>query len=306
MRDPMELVRFEQDAHASELGARTLIVALGGLIDAGNTQRLLVQHLLANGDPVVVASFDIDQLLDYRGRRPLMTFERDRFTSYEDPSLNLYRLTDDEGTPYLLLAGPEPDYQWERVSEAVRVLTRRLGVQLVISAHGIPMAVPHTRPVGMTKYATDPRLIPDNDAVFGEVQIPGNLEQLVHLRLGESGVDAIGLALHVPHYLAAMDFGDATVAALDPIVGFTGLSLPVTDRAMQAELHRAEISRQIEANPEIRDVVQGIEQQYDAFAQGRQRQNLLATELAELPSAEEIGAEFEEFLRTEVGDDDED
>lgn len=155
MRDPLELIRFESDAHASELGARTMVVALGGLVDAGNTQRLLVQHLLANSNPVVVASFDIDQLLDYRGRRPLMTFDRDRLTSYEDPSLNLYRLTDDEGTPFLLLAGPEPDYQWERVCEAVLFLTRRLGVQMVISAHGIPMAVPHTRPVGMTRYATD-------------------------------------------------------------------------------------------------------------------------------------------------------
>ncbi len=299
MRDPLELIRFESDAHASELGARTMVIALGGLVDAGNTQRQLVQHLLANADPAVVASFDIDQLLDYRGRRPMMTFDRDRFTSYEDPSLNLYRMTDDEGTPFLLLVGPEPDYQWERVCEAVLFLTRRLGVQLVIGAHGIPMAVPHTRPVGMTRYATDSSLIPDNDPVFGSVQIPGSLEQLLHYRLGEHGVDAIGFALHVPHYLAAMDFGDATVAALDAIVGVTGLSLPVTELAMQAELNRAEIARQIEANPEVMDVVQGIEQQYDAFQEGRQRQNLLATELAELPSADEIGAEFEEFLRTE-------
>lgn len=302
MQDPFELVRFEQDAHASELGARTMIVALGGLVDAGNTQRLIVQHLLGNCDPIVVASFDIDQLLDYRGRRPVMTFDRDRFTAYEDPSLNLYRLTDDEGTPFLLLAGPEPDYQWERVCEAVRILTRRFGVQTVLSAHGIPMAVPHTRPVGVTKYATDPSLIPDNEPVFGAVQIPGSMEQLLHFRLGEAGVDAIGIAMHVPHYLAAMDFGDAAVAAVDTIVGFTGLSLPVTELAMQAELHRAEIGRQIDANPEIREVVQGIEQQYDAFAEGRKRQNLLATELAELPSAEEIGAELEQFLRDETGD----
>lgn len=303
MRDPLELIRFEQDAHASELGARTMIVALGGLIDAGNTQRLLVQHLLAHGDPVVVASFDIDQLLDYRGRRPMMTFDRDHFASYDDPSLNLYRLEDDEGTPYLLLAGPEPDYQWERVVEAIRFLVRRLGVQLVVSAHGIPMAVPHTRPVGMTKYATDPALIPDNNPVFAAMQVPGSLESLVHLRLGEAEVDAVGFALHVPHYLAAMDFGDAAVAAADAIVGLTGLSLPVSDLAMQAEVYRAEIARQIEANPEIAEAVSGMEQQYDAFVEGQQRQSLLATEMSELPSAEEIGAELEEFLRAETGED---
>ena len=35
----------------------------------------------------------------------------------------------------------------------------------------------------------------------------------------------------------------------------------------------------------------------DAFLAGQQRPSLLATESAEIPSAEEIGAEFEQFLR---------
>ncbi|GAB3585124.1 PAC2 family protein [Calidifontibacter terrae] len=303
MQDPLELIRFETDTHASQVGAPTMIVALGGLIDAGNTQQLLVRHLLGSLEHTVVASFDVDQLLDYRGRRPVMTFDRDHYSAYDDPAMNLYRLVDDEGTPFLLLAGPEPDYQWERVIEAIRFLVRRLAVQMVVSAFGIPMAVPHTRPVGMTRYATDRSLIPENNPVFGTVQVPGTLESLLHLRLDEAGIDAVGFAVHVPHYLAQMDFVDSAVATIDAISGLTGLSLPVTDLAMQAELNRVEITRQIESNDEIKEAVEGMEQQYDAFQEGRQRQNLLATELAELPSAEEIGAEFEQFLRDETSDD---
>lgn len=304
MQDPRELYQLETDTHASALGAHTMVVSLGGLIDAGNTQQLLTAHLLGTLEHTVVASFDVDQLLDYRGRRPVMTFDRDRFTEYADPSLLLYRMTDAEGTPFYLLAGPEPDYQWERTIEAIRQLVRRLGVQLVVSAQGIPMGVPHTRPIGMTKFASNPTLIPDNEALFGAVQIPGSLDSLMHLRLGESGVDTVGFAVHVPHYLAQMDFGDAAVTALHAITGLTGLAIPAQELAALAGLHRAEIAKQVEESDEVGDVVHGLEDQYDAFTEGLKRQNLLATELAQLPSADEIGAELEQFLRDEDDPDD--
>ncbi|MFC6706120.1 PAC2 family protein [Flexivirga alba] len=299
MQDPRELYQLETDTHASSLGAHTMVVSLGGLIDAGNTQQLLTAHMLGTLEHTVVASFDVDQLLDYRGRRPVMTFDRDRFTEYADPSLLLYRMIDAEGTPFYLLAGPEPDYQWERMIEAIRQLIRRLGVQLVVSAQGIPMGVPHTRPVGMTRFASKPSLIPENEALFGSVQVPGSLDSLLHLRLGESGVDTVGFAIHVPHYLAQMDFGDAAVEALNAITGLTGLDIPVHELSALAGLHRAEIGRQVDENEEVGEVVHGLEEQYDAFTEGLKRQNLLATEMAELPSADEIGAELEKFLREE-------
>lgn len=300
MLDPAALYRLETDPTRDDLHASTLIVALGGLIDAGLTQRLMIDHVLEVSDAEVVASFDIDQLLDYRGRRPAMTFSSDQLTSYDDPTLLLHRVTDEEGNAFFVLEGPEPDYQWERVVEAVRQLVRLLGVRLVVSAQGIPMAVPHTRPVGMTRYASDRSLIPENDPVFGTMQIPSSLENLLHLRLAESGTDTVGFAVHVPHYLAQVEFGDAAVAALEAIHGVTGLAIPITDLAAQAGLHRAEIARQVEENPEVTQVVAGLEQQYDTFMEGRARKSLLATEMAELPSADEIGAQLEQFLREET------
>lgn len=306
MLDPAALYRLETDPTRDDLHASTLIVALGGLIDAGMTQRLMIDHVLEVSDAEVIASFDIDQLLDYRGRRPAMTFSSDQLTSYDDPTLLLHRVTDEEGNAFFVLEGPEPDYQWERVVEAVRQLVRLLGVRLVVSAQGIPMAVPHTRPVGMTRYASDRSLIPENDPVFGTMQIPSSLENLLHLRLAESGTDTVGFAVHVPHYLAQVEFGDAAVAALEAIHGVTGLAIPITDLAAQAGLHRAEIARQIEENPEVTQVVSGLEQQYDTFMEGRERKSLLATEMAELPSADEIGAQLEQFLREETDEVDED
>ncbi|MDT5279400.1 MAG: hypothetical protein QOJ20_595, partial [Mycobacterium sp.] len=56
-----------------------LIHALEGFSDAGHAIRLSAQHLKNTLDIELVASFAIDELLDYRSRRPLMTFKTDHF-----------------------------------------------------------------------------------------------------------------------------------------------------------------------------------------------------------------------------------
>lgn len=297
MLNPSELYRFETDTDPHQLRASVLVVSLGGFMDAGHTQRLLTDHLLGTSESSVVASFDADQLLDFRGRRPAMIFDTNRWISYDDPSLVLHRLTDRDGTPFLLLAGPEPDYQWERMVEAIRQLVVQLGVTLVVSAHGIPMAVPHTRPIGMTAHATDPRLVPAQDNPFGRVQVPGSLSSLLELRLGESGHDALGFAVHVPHYLAQAEFADGAVTALNAIMAATGLNLPIDDLVAQAGLNRAEIAREVAGSEEVSQVIAALERQYDTYIEGLQKPSLLATDVSELPSADEIGAEFEQFLR---------
>jgi len=68
-----------------------LIHALEGFSDAGHAIKLAAEHLKNSLDTELVASFAIDELLDYRSRRPLMTFKTDHFTHYEEPELNLYR-----------------------------------------------------------------------------------------------------------------------------------------------------------------------------------------------------------------------
>lgn len=297
MLNPSELYRFETDADPQDLQASVMVVALGGFVDAGHTQRLLTDHLLATSESFVVASFDTDQLLDYRGRRPGMVFDTNRWVSYDDPCLALHRMIDRDGTPYLLLSGPEPDYQWERVAEAIRGLVVQLGVNLVVTAHGIPMGVPHTRPIGVTAHATDPRLIPEQINPFGRVQVPGSLLALLELRLGESGHDALGFAVHVPQYLVQTEFADGAVTALNAITAATGLNLPIDDLVAAAGLNRAEIAQEVAGSDEVAQVVAALERQYDTFIEGLQKPSLLATDVSELPSADEIGAEFEQFLR---------
>jgi hypothetical protein len=289
VQNPSALYRWETEPDGLVPSSGILLVMLGAFIDAGNIQRLLSAHLLEGAEAQVVAAFDLDQMFDYRGRRPAMVFDTNRWVSYEDPALLLYRLTDRDGQLYFLLTGPEPDYQWERFAEAVREIVARLRVSLTVSVHGIPMGVPHTRPVGMTAHATDARLVGDAEAPFGRVQVPGSIAALLELRLGEAGKDALGFAVHVPHYLAQSEWAEGALAALNAVVDAAGLN-------------RAEIAREVADNAEAGQVVAALERQYDAFVEGNERPSLLATQESDLPSADQLGAEFERFLRGVSGE----
>jgi hypothetical protein len=282
-----------------------LLYHLEGFIDAGQTGEQLVAELLGRLDHTVVARFDVDRLLDYRARRPMMTFRSDRWVDYEAPELALYLTHDTTGTPFLLLAGPEPDVLWECFARAVGELVDRFGVKLAINFHGIPMGVPHTRPVGLTPHGNRADLVPGHRSWFDEAQVPGSADALLELRLTESGHDVLGLAAHIPHYLARSPYPAASLVVLEAVTAATGLALPQVATALRTEARtiRTEIERQIsESDDDLVAVVHGLESQYDALAGAATRESLIA-EAADLPSADDLAAEFERFLAEREGGD---
>ncbi|MER7333149.1 MULTISPECIES: PAC2 family protein [unclassified Micromonospora] len=302
MLDPHEL--YELIDELPDLGQPVLIQALTGFVDAGSATRLAREQLLTSLDSRPIARFDVDQLFDYRSRRPVMTFVEDHWEAYDAPALELHVLRDDDETPFLLLTGPEPDLQWERFVAAVGALAARLDVRLTVGLNAIPMAVPHTRPAGVTAHATRRELIAGYEPWLQRVQVPGSVGHLLEFRLGELGRDALGFAAHVPHYVAQTEYPAAAEVLLASVSRSTGLLLPRDGLRSAAEVVRQEIDRQVAQTDEAAQLVQALEEQYDAFARGRGERSLLARETGPLPTADELGAELERFLaeQTRPGD----
>lgn len=289
--DPEEL--YEVDSDVPDLTGAVLLHYFEGFMDAGAAGSTLVEHLLATHEHRVVARFDVDELIDYRARRPTMTYATDRWEDYDAPELVVHLLHDAIGTPFLLMTGPEPDRRWEAVSVAVRSLVERWGVRLTAGFHGIPMGVPHTRRLAVISHATRPELITEKSP-FNRVQVPGSLSALLELRLGEAGHDAMGFAAYVPHYLAQGAYPTAAAGLLDALLKSTGLAVNARDLQEAAKRTDAEIARQVAESDEVAQVVEALERQYDAFTSSSE--NLLIAEGDEVPSAEELGAELERFL----------
>lgn len=250
-----------------------LVHALEGFSDAGHAIRLAAAHLKAALDTELVASFAIDELLDYRSRRPLMTFKTDHFTHSDDPELSLYALRDSIGTPFLLLAGLEPDLKWERFITAVRLLAERLGVRQTIGLGTVPMAVPHTRPITMTAHSNNRELISDFQPSISEIQVPGSASNLLEYRMAQHGHEVVGFTVHVPHYLTQTDYPAAAQALLEQVAKTGSLQLPLAALAEAAAEVQAKIDEQVQASAEVAQVVAALERQYDAFIDAQENRS---------------------------------
>ena len=304
MRDPADL--YELHPGFDDVTGLAMLVCLDGFVDAGSAGRQMSEALFERFTAEEVATFDTDRLVDYRSRRPSMTFVENTWTEYTPPKLALYRMHDDEGNPFLVLHGPEPDREWEAFVAAAEHLVDRFAVSLSISVNGIPMAVPHTRPVTVTPHSTRPELVAGHTPWIGRVEVPGSASSLLEFRLGESGHDFIGYAIHVPSYLAQSTYPRAAIAASEYVAGATGLAMPTSGLEDVAGATDVEIEEQVAASEEIQRVVANLERQYDDIMSSRSDEGGGPTPLTQddagLPTADELGAELERFLAEREGD----
>lgn len=295
MREPSGLFELTPDAATVETGL-VMVAGVTGFADAGGAVAGFTQHLLTELDHDVIAVFDNDQLLDYRARRPTMFFDQDHLTEYRPPRLRLLRVRDDLGHPFLLLTGYEPDFQWERFTDAVLELVERLGVASTTWVHSIPMPVPHTRPIGVTVSGNRADLIETMSIWKPRTQLPSTALHVLEHRLFERGDPIVGFVLLVPHYLADAEYPLATVAALDSIGAATGLILPSDSLREEGREFLAKIDEQVEGNTELERMVHSLEARHDSYMHDNPLPSPLMDESGEVPSADAIAAELERFL----------
>jgi len=296
MRQPEELYELDQavlSQAGADLSGAAFLVHLEGFMDAGSAGRLVTEHLLDELSDTVIARFDTDRLLDYRSRRPLMTFDKTRWESYDDPRLEVHLLRTGDGKPVTLLTGPEPDHEWDLFVAAARSLADHLSLGTMITYFGVPMGIPHTRPLGVMTHATRPGLVTSRVPSPGRLQVPASAAALMEFRFGAAGRDAVGLVVQVPHYLSQAAYPTAALTLLDPLREVTGLDLPGEALKEAAERTNTLIDRQVAESTEVADLVHGLEVQWDAAT--TEEGNLLA-EGEEMPTADELAAQFEQFL----------
>lgn len=292
--DPRLLYTFDPAVWESLRGSKPVLVhLLDGYVDAAAIGHNLRQFLLNQRNPRILAEFDVDQLHDYRSRRPLMTFDTNTWVGVRDFRLLLHVLEDANGTPFLLFHGPEPDAQWQRTARAVVGLAERLEVRRLVTSSGVPMAVPHTRPTLVTAHATDPSLATGNPAWIDRIQIPGSFSAMLEYRAGEAGLVGMGFVAHVPHYLAQTSFPQGVLAVLEKIMDATGLSFDTTSLQAEAQERIDAINEEISADADFPGVLAGLEEQYD---------DMESRGLSSMPSADELGAAVERFLAERDGE----
>lgn len=284
------------ERRASVAKGLPLVVALSGSTDAGNAVSQLEQYLWERCKPEEIIRFDTDLLLDYRARRPLITFDEDHFTDYSPEELTLSLARDELGAPFLLLSGFEPDFRWEAFVEAVLLLVHEFEVSITTWVQAIPMPVPHTRPIVATVSGTREDLM-ERSAWKPTTRLPASIVHLLEYRLHGVGEEVVGFAHLVPHYLANNEYPELLTAALDNVMAATGLLFATDEAKERAQEFRQQVDRQISENEESRDMLDNLERRFDQYVEAHgDRSSSLLGEEGTMPTADQLANELERFL----------
>lgn len=282
------MLRFAQP-WVTDLRSPVMVISLRGWFDMGSTATAAVEALAADRIGTVIAEIDPDPFYDFTQERPMVEIRDGQMRVISWPQNNV-ELSRGEGRDLLILRGVEPHIGWRTYTDAIAEVATTLGCEAVVTVGAAAEAVPHTRTPTVTGSTTNAELArllglsqPSYQGVTGVVGV-------LQAALDDRSIPSISLRVGIPHYLANADH-PAAVAALHAHLGHV-LRIPTT------EDHSAEINRWrslhdevVEADSQLRLYVQMLEQDYDRKAE------------ASIPSAEDLGAQFEQFLREQRPED---
>ncbi|HEU5149124.1 MAG TPA: PAC2 family protein [Iamia sp.] len=280
---------YEQLPHRP-LETPVLIVALEGWIDAGMAASGAASTLLSELETETVATFDADELLDHRARRPVLHLVAGVSEGLSWPRIELLAAQDLDGRDLLVLAGPEPDHSWRAFGHAVVGLAAGLGAEMVVGLGAYPATVPHTRPIRLSITAGTEALAGRWPYLRGSLDVPAGAQAVIERFAAERGLDALTLWAQIPHYASGGPYPAGSVALLENLENVSGLRLPRGVLVEEAVETDERLDAAIARNDEHTAMLRALEADADE-----------APSEGEIPSGDELAAELERFLRDQGG-----
>ena len=279
----MTLYQLQQDVRLED---PVMVLAMSGWVDAASVGTDAAGWLAEDGD--VIATFDRDALFDYRSSRPVLHFEAGELSRIVWPRLEVVH-SSIEGRDLIVVTGSEPDFRWMELGSEMLRLVGELGVQRLITLGAVPAQVPHTRPVRVVCTTSGPDLLLEGDDLLpDDLVVPGAAVSILRDHLSHAGISSVGYWVQVPHYLN-QPFAAGVLALLDRVGRQLGVTVPVGSLSAEAEDQRKDIDAMLEDRADAREYVERLENMVE--------EKPPPPDFEALPSADEIGAEVERFLR---------
>lgn len=283
------------------LDGPVLVGMLTGWIDASGAAAAAIAMVETACDVRPLATFDGDQFIDYRARRPTMELRDGVNTRLVWPEIELKVGRDPIGHDVLVLTGPEPDAAWRRFGDVIGDLAVELGVRMAVILGAYPFATPHTRPSRLSTSSPSAELIASTDLLRNSVDVPAGMGAALEHAFHDRGIPALGIWAQVPHYLGTMSYPGATVALLEGLGRVAGLSIDATLARNETAIQRQRVDQLVANNDEHREMVTQMERVYDEQTEQRTIDDETGTS-APIPTGDELAAEFERFLRDQDDD----
>ena len=275
---------------APSLQSPLLVVAFEGWFDAGECATGAIQWIIDHYEARRVARIDPEEFFDFQENRPLVEIGEDGERRIRWPSIDAHVIENDLAHDLVVLSGLEPRMRWRTFCESVVEIARDTKCEMVVTLGAMVAGIPHSRPSAVQGSAARAelarRLGLDRPSYQGPTGIIGTL----HDALDNADLPVISLRVGVPHYVAGPPNPKGTRALLAEFEKVTGVRTEYADLDASVLEWEQRVSDAVEQDPEIIGYVRQLEEEADR------------AEATDLPSGDDLAAEFQKFLREERDD----
>lgn len=289
----MRIGAFNLPDPVPELHDTCAIAMLRPWIDVGKVGTLVLNHLAD-----YLSAKELGRLarpgtfFDFTRYRPRTTTVDGRRALTTPNSVARYGHDAESNRDYILLNLREPHAMAEDYADSIVALLRHFNVTEYCRIGGMYDSVPHTRPLLVTGTLSDAQIELANGLVSPQrntYQGPTSIVNLVTEALAHSEVATSSLMAHLPQYVQLEEDHAGASRLLEILCAVYKFSPSLNDQTHGQEQYM-DISRAVETNPEIKNLITQLETYYDQV-------------LANSSSTEGISfsPEVEKFLR-EMGE----
>jgi len=270
------------------LRAPALVCAFKGWNDAGDAASAAVSFVGESLGARQFASIDPEEFYDFQSVRPQIRLDEGLARSIEWPEVKLYEVRVPRAPRDLvLLAGAEPSYRWRTFTGLVVELAEVIGVQLVVTLGALLADVPHTRPVAVTGFASEPSLVQRLALSQSSYEGPTGIIGVLHDACTRVSMPSASLWAAVPHYISAAPNPKAALALIRKLEGLVGVAVDASDLEGAAADYERQVNAAIQHDPDIQAFVEKLE-----AAAGDEESDSF-----DLPSGDSIARDLQRFLR---------
>lgn len=274
-----------------------MIVAFTGWNDAAEGASGAVEHLLSawrvkDDDvvPLLIADVEAEEFYDFQVNRPQVSIDHSSIRSITWPGTQVFGvLVSSMKRDLVIVTGVEPSMRWKRFTSDLLDLADDLEVSLVVTLGSLLADSPHSRPITVTATGAHPNTADRLGVAVSKYEGPTGILGIIQDGCTRRGIDAISLWAAVPHYASNSPSPKASLAIINSLEDFLGISIPLGSLQVDADEWEKSVDELAAEDTEVADYVKALEESKDA---------------AELPdvSGELIAKEFERYLRRQRED----
>jgi PAC2 family len=269
------------------LRSPVMVIALTGLFDVSGAATTALDRFAPGDAAITVGEIDPDPFYDFTQERPLVEIEDGEIRVIRWPENDFEVVRGVGERDLVVLVGVEPHLAWRTYSECIRRVVDELGCEAVVTIGSAAEAVPHTRTPLVVGSTTDPELAARLGIGQPSYQGVTGVAGVIQSDLAAAGIPSVSLRVGVPHYLMNAEHPQAVAALQAHLAHVLNVPLPNDDGELADDIARWRSLHDevVAADVQLQMYVRMLEHDHDRRSE------------ASIPTADDLGAQFEAFLR---------